>query len=145
MGRDATCAHLFVYGTLMPAATTRLGTEQRARLLAEGTHLGRGFVEGQLVDLGDYPGLCVTGERGRVVRGDVFALNSPVATFGWLDIYEGIEPDELVPEYRRVTLPVLMHNAASETIRAWAYVLQTAPDPRTLLDAELWPGHCGRV
>ena len=40
----ARCDHLFVYGTLVSAAQSRLGRGERARLFREGRSLGAAFV-----------------------------------------------------------------------------------------------------
>src|SRR5688572_534590 len=87
----ARCDHLFVYGTLMSAARSRLGRGERARLFREGRSLGAAFARGRLYDLGRYPGMTDPHGPRELVHGEVVLLDDPSRSFSWLDEYEGLE------------------------------------------------------
>ena len=119
---------LFVYGSLMPSLAGDFGAGERAQLAAESTLVGRASLAAELYDLGAYPGLkLVEGlAAGVAVHGDLLRLNSPGATFAWLDPFEDIEPgrNPAAALYERLILPVLSNNAAS---KAWVYALRRVP------------------
>ncbi len=87
----ARCDHLFVYGTLMSAAKSRLGRGERARLFREGRSLGAAFARGRLYELGRYPGMTDPHGPRELVHGEVVRLDDPSRSFSWLDEYEGLE------------------------------------------------------
>jgi gamma-glutamylcyclotransferase (GGCT)/AIG2-like uncharacterized protein YtfP len=118
--------YLFVYGTLMSTADHPMG----ARLAGEAVSLGTATTFGRLYDLGKWPGLRDCDESQSIVHGEVYALNDPVRSFGWLDEYEGIHPSapplsEYVRTRRRVRL------ADGRELTAWVYLYQ-------------WDVRCGR-
>lgn len=117
-----TTQHLFVYGTLMQAATGALGHAQRAQLARESRSLGPATLPGaQLYDLGRYPGLVETGEPAHLVHGELTVLQDPQHTFAWLDAYEDVIPGDLArSEYARVEREVRL--VRGEALRAWVYV-----------------------
>lgn len=111
--------HLFVYGTL----TTDSGHAMHDVLAKGGVLVGRGVVEGTLVDLGEYPGLVLEGAG--TAAGELWELHD-AALLGRLDAYEGIGPDAEVPEsYERVRVDVTL--ADGRTISAWTYAWRGAP------------------
>ena len=77
----ARCDHLFVYGTLMSAAKSRLGRGERARLFREGRSLGAAFARGRLYDLGRYPGMTDPHGPRELVHGEVVRLDDPSRVF----------------------------------------------------------------
>jgi len=131
-------AHLFVYGTLMSAASGPLGRAQRRRLQREAESLGAATTTGRLYDLGRYPGLVPSENAARLVHGEVFALRNPAATLRWLDLYEGIAPGPHDRgEYRRATRPVRL--ADGRKLIAWVYLCARHPNGARLLDDGRWP------
>jgi gamma-glutamylcyclotransferase (GGCT)/AIG2-like uncharacterized protein YtfP len=104
---------LFVYGTLRSDSGHSMHD-----VLARGAVLvGRGDVDGTLIDLGEYPGL-VLGRGGRA-RGEVWALHDD-ALLARLDAYEGIGPDAEVAEaFERTRVLVRLDDGSS--LSAWAY------------------------
>ncbi len=110
--------HLFVYGTLRPAASDPLGRRARDRLFAQSTLVGTASVTGRLYDLGTYPGLWREDGITTRVSGYVLELAAPFATFAWLDRYEG-------NEYHRLVCPVALE--AGGRIEAWLYALHHRP------------------
>jgi gamma-glutamylcyclotransferase (GGCT)/AIG2-like uncharacterized protein YtfP len=129
-----TSRHLFVYGTLMRAAGGALGKAERGRLLRESRHLGVAAMHGaELFDLGHYPGLSDSGERGNVVHGEVIELFDAARTFVWLDDYEGLGPQaEYVRELRRVLV------VGERELDAWVYLLRRAGDPGKRIRSGRW-------
>ena len=136
--------YLFVYGTLLSGATDSLGAIMRVRLKRETSHVGSARVPGRLFDLGDYPGMLETNPRERVtVRGEVLHLHHDDATLLWLDQYEDVDPEVAARgEYRRAPQLALLDNG--ETLRCWAYVLNTAPDIERLIPSGCWLSHMAR-
>jgi gamma-glutamylcyclotransferase (GGCT)/AIG2-like uncharacterized protein YtfP len=79
--------YLFSYGTLLPrlAPAEIRPTVQRLR------RVGKGFVRGQLFDLGEYPG-AVLGRSGSPIAGQIFELPNDPEVLHRLDEYEGFDP-----------------------------------------------------
>jgi gamma-glutamylcyclotransferase (GGCT)/AIG2-like uncharacterized protein YtfP len=77
---------LFSYGTLSPrpAAPEIEPTVRRFR------HVGRGFVHGQLFDLGDDPG-AILSRNGSRIAGQIFELPDDPEALNRLDEYEGLD------------------------------------------------------
>lgn len=102
-------ALLFVYGTL------RRGQSRHA--LLEAAHYSTdGTVAGELVDLGQYPGLVAGPGR---VTGELFALGDP-ALLRTLDEYEGFYGfDDPASLYHRGVCRVLAREGA--LVEAWTY------------------------
>ena len=91
--------HLFVYGTLLSGA----GHPKGAKLAREGRLLGAATIQGcKLYSLGRYPGLVEAADAQGPVHGEVYALNSPTASIGWLDAYEGIVAGRPDNPYERI-------------------------------------------
>jgi gamma-glutamylcyclotransferase (GGCT)/AIG2-like uncharacterized protein YtfP len=130
-------SHLFVYGTLMSAATGPLGRAERRRLQRQGVSLGPATTTGRLYDLGPYPALVASDDAADVVHGELFALHDAAATLRWLDAYEGIVPgDHDRSEYRRATRQVRLANGAQLT--AWMYLYARDPAGARLLSDGRW-------
>lgn len=106
--------HLFVYGTLRPAAAGRFAQQ----LLARASYLGTVHMSGALYIVGQhYPGF-VPGPSGQVT-GELYVLHDP-KVLNELDEYEGCgagdaEPHEFVRSQGKVTL------SSGEQIDAWYY------------------------
>jgi gamma-glutamylcyclotransferase (GGCT)/AIG2-like uncharacterized protein YtfP len=131
-------SHLFVYGTLMSAATGPLGRAERRRLQRQGESLGPATTTGRLYDLGRYPGLVASEDADHIVHGEVYALHDPAASLRWLDAYEGIVPgDRNSNDYRRSTRQVRLADGAELT--AWVYLYARDPAQARLLSDGRWP------
>ena len=106
-------SRLFVYGTLRSDS----GHPMHDVLAAGAVLVGRGVVEGDVVDLGEYPGLVL--ERAGTTAGEVWELHDETL-LDRLDAYEGIGPDAEVQEaYERVRIDVRL--ADGRTLDAWTY------------------------
>lgn len=112
---------LFVYGTLMSAASGEKGREARRRLAREARPLGPATMPGALYDLGRYPGFVPGGDAGRLAHGELFEIADAALTFSWLDAYEGIVPGAPAPhEYERLLRSAALGGEAA--CSAWVYV-----------------------
>lgn len=112
--------HLFVYGTLRPAASGAMGRSERERLQREAVTLGAATVAGRLYDLGPYPGLVLSDDVGAQVQGELLRLSDPARTLRWLDAYEGIAPGEhRSTEYERVVS--LARLGDGREVELWVY------------------------
>lgn len=126
---------MFVYGTLRRGFTNpgREILDEHARHLADAT------VQGQLHDLGAYPGLVRPAEDPGPVRGEVYELVSePDRAMQRLDRYEGARgPDPLPYERRQVEADL----ADGTTIDVWTYVWTEDPPPRSRIPGGDWVEH----
>lgn len=150
---------LFVYGTLMSAATGAMGRGPRARLDAASRVIGPASVAGHLFDLGSYPGLVLSlpedpirdasmrstpePEGAARVWGELRELHDPETVFPWLDRYEGIDPVHVArSDYRRVVLDVVRCDpppGGPATVSAWVYVYQGPLASSVRLPLGRWP------
>lgn len=131
---------IFVYGTLMPAASGALGRRERGLLRQQARRLGPASVAARLYDLGAYPALVPeTGEGAPRVHGEVLELATPDRTFPWLDAYEGVSPRGSARDaYLRSLLPVRMQSGA--TVPAWVYVARHLPAGAKPITSGRWLG-----
>lgn len=105
---------LFVYGTLMQGFTNPFAKKIRQN----GTWLGKASFQGELYDLGEYPGAVYRPQSLSRVYGEVWELRDFPKTIVALDRYEGVHIFN--PEYVRTQLPVQFEN---ETIHlSWTYL-----------------------
>jgi gamma-glutamylcyclotransferase (GGCT)/AIG2-like uncharacterized protein YtfP len=83
-------------------------------IVSELEHIGRGRIEGKMVDLGEYPGaIAGTGE----ITGDLYRLDDPEKMLAALDEYEG-------SEFVRRIAKVRMED---RVVEAWTYWYQGDP------------------
>jgi gamma-glutamylcyclotransferase (GGCT)/AIG2-like uncharacterized protein YtfP len=95
------------------------------RLLARCSRfVGDGTVMARLYDLGEYPGIVLSGRPDERVAGEVYELKegSRADVLRILDEYEGLGPEAPLPhEYQRELVKVRLDDGT--TLTAWAYVL----------------------
>lgn len=125
---------LFVYGTLMSAATSSLGQRERKRLHREARCLGPATVRGQLYHVGPCPALTDGDDSAGSVHGEAFLLTRPKATFGWLDRFEA-------PDYARVERSILL--ASGDCRNAWVYVYVGATGQARAIASGRWRRQAG--
>ncbi|KWT69813.1 hypothetical protein APY04_1313 [Hyphomicrobium sulfonivorans] len=134
--------YLFVYGTLMSGARTRLGAAERLRLAEQSDSLGPASLpHAKLYDLGRYPGIDCSGGLDDIVHGEAVLLADAAATFAWLDVYEDCAPADRTSVtsaavYERVVQQVRL--AGGETFDAWVYVLCRVPQDARRIDSGRW-------
>lgn len=118
---------LFVYGTLMGDVHSNI-----AQFLRRNSRfLGHYQVQGQLYDLGFYPGLIRSNNEEHWVTGHLYQLLAPYSTLFTLDDYEDIVPGrEDTSLYRRELVDV--HRKA-EVERAWIYLYNKPTDNLPLI------------
>jgi gamma-glutamylcyclotransferase (GGCT)/AIG2-like uncharacterized protein YtfP len=113
-----------VYGTLrrLNGSDPHALLQRKANLESEGT------IQGQLFNLGEYPGLVLSTDSADRVVGEVYRLDAAHIddTLRELDEYEGMGPTSPQPhEYRREMVRVDLKNGSN--VDAWAYVLNQVP------------------
>jgi len=106
--------HLFVYGTLRPAAAGRFAQQ----LLARSSYLGKAYMSGSLYLVGQhYPGF-VPGPEGQVT-GELYVLHDPKVLIE-LDDYEGCGSGDPEPhEFVRMQGPA--RTSSGREVLAWFY------------------------
>jgi gamma-glutamylcyclotransferase (GGCT)/AIG2-like uncharacterized protein YtfP len=112
---------VFVYGTLRRGFAShglicRLG----------GSYVGRGMIQGELYDLGSFPGALRSEDPAARVAGEVYRFKDSVRALRTLDEYEGVSEYRAGP-YVRSVLEVTLEDGAE--VKAWAYCLRRQPDP----------------
>ena len=123
---------LFVYGTLLSGA----GNAMSKRLAREAWSLGPAHTSGRLYDFGKWPGLRQSKEDELYVHGEVYRLNEPATSLAWLDAYEGIGPEVLNPEYRRLIGRAELSSGLG--IETWIYVYQWSTEAGRELPDGRW-------
>jgi gamma-glutamylcyclotransferase (GGCT)/AIG2-like uncharacterized protein YtfP len=78
--------YLFSYGTLLP----RLAPPEIRPTVERLRRVGKGFVRGQLFDLGEYPG-AILSRTGPPIAGQIFELPDDPEVLDRLDEYEGFD------------------------------------------------------
>ena len=117
-------SHLFVYGTLMSAATTTLGRDMRLRLRREARVKGAATLQGRLFDRGRYPVMVFSDDPADIVHGELLEIQDTDATLPWLDAYEGVgrAASPADDEYTRVETTVRLSSGGDHF--CWVYVFQ---------------------
>ena len=112
---------IFVYGTL------RSGFSRHRILRRVGASIvGWGSVQGELWDLGFFPGARPSDRPKTRIIGEVYRLRNPDRALAVLDTIEGFQP--IAPEsslFRRQTVPVALVNG--QQTAAWVYWLNRLP------------------
>ncbi len=88
--------------------------------------MGKGKVQGELYDLGRYPGARGSGKPSARLAGEVYRLANPTRAFKVLDAVEGYR--SAAPEaslFRRETTLVTLESGDQES--AWIYWLNRPP------------------
>ncbi len=108
--------YLFVYGTLLKQFDHEVLQPLQKLLHFE----GNGSLQGELYNLGEYPGFIETGKGvSENVKGEVYLILNPEEVFTALDRYEG-------EEYSRKQKLVRLN---TKKIRCWVYVYRLTPNP----------------
>jgi gamma-glutamylcyclotransferase (GGCT)/AIG2-like uncharacterized protein YtfP len=125
--------HLFVYGTLRAA----FSNAPAMHLRQHSRYIGEGVINGQLYDVGSYPGALYLPDESTLIHGSVYVLfpDSLVDLLRLLDEYEGVQA---VPsksesdEYIRRIVPV---TCASQLINCWIYLYNRPVDSLRQIDS----------
>lgn len=113
--------HLFVYGTLISSSRHPMAD----KLAREAKLVGGASLQGRLYRIAWYPGVVDSLDAEERVYGELYALANPLATFAWLDAYEGLSPGRDDNEYARVERFARL-SAAGE-VTAWVYLYRRDP------------------
>ncbi len=125
--------HLFVYGTLGAA----FSNAPAMYLRQHSRYIGEGVINGQLYDVGSYPGALYLPNAHTQIYGSVYALfsDSLANLLRVLDEYEGVQagPSENEPdEYIRRIIPVA---CAGQPISCWVYLYNWPVDSLRQIDS----------
>ena len=115
--------YLFVYGTL------RKGFAPGSVLIPQNhvTFIGKGFLQGRLFEVDDYPGAILSENPADRVRGEVYSLHEPQAVLARLDDYEGCGANHPEPhEYKREKHTVSLEEGGP--VMAWVYLFTGPTD-----------------
>jgi gamma-glutamylcyclotransferase (GGCT)/AIG2-like uncharacterized protein YtfP len=122
-----TTSFLFVYGTLRHNSPHIM-----AQFLAsKANFLGKGKTQGQLFNLGPYPGLVPSSLVDDQVCGDVFEVTDPQKTLERLDRYEG-------NVYERSLTNVVLENG--QTLQAWVFYYRGKVEETQRIQSGIWRG-----
>jgi gamma-glutamylcyclotransferase (GGCT)/AIG2-like uncharacterized protein YtfP len=95
------------------------------KLAREAKLVGGASLQGRLYRITWYPGVVDSLDAEERVYGELYALANPLATFAWLDAYEGLSPGRDDNEYARVERFARLSAAAEVT--AWVYLYRRDP------------------
>lgn len=122
--------YLFVYGSLLSSMEHPMHM-----LLSKGaTYIAKGYFQGKLYDLGEYPGAVVSDDASDTVKGELYLLHNK-SIIGSLDEYEGYE--EMNPD-----ASLFIRNIVSVTLpdgileQAFIYLYNSDVSGKSLI----WPG-----
>ena len=112
--------YLFVYGTLRKELVAQVSPELQA-IMQSLRFIGTGQIQGELYQLGAYPGAIVGEAFQTKIVGEVYELPEPNKTLAMLDVYEGFIPGELeaslfARSHETITL------ADGRQLRCWMYL-----------------------
>jgi len=112
---ESDCKYLFVYGTLLNA-----DNEYGAYLKAHSTFIAKGYFNGALYNLGEYPGALYEPTSKQKVWGDVVLLDSATKVLKVIDEYEGYGPNEEQPNlFVREIIPAVTD---AGLVDCWVYL-----------------------
>lgn len=106
--------YLFVYGTLRK----QVGHPMHRVLIRHATLVDEGVFQGQLYDLGNFPGAVLSDRLEDQVHGEIYRLRRKDQVFGILDRYEGCMGT--APWFRREQSEIRL--SGGKVIRAWLYL-----------------------
>jgi gamma-glutamylcyclotransferase (GGCT)/AIG2-like uncharacterized protein YtfP len=106
-----------------------------AELLAnEAEFVAEGCLQGELYDVGHYPGAVLSANRGALVKGDVYALRDAPSLMPILDDYEECTQDYAEPhEYIRIAVTVFVQDGAP--LPAWTYLYNRPVESLARIDS----------
>lgn len=110
-------ANLFVYGALL-----RPSHHKEWRLLRHGARmLGDAYFQGQLFNIGAFPGAILSEDGRDRVWGRLYRMNNPARLLPLLDQFEDCTPDDPEPhKFARKIIDVRL--LAGGRSRAWTYL-----------------------
>ena len=131
--------YLFVYGTLR--SNSNSAAHQHLKAYAQFESMAR--CQGEIYDLGEYPGFRPDREADRRVIGELYAINDPETIFALLDPYEGYEPSDVWHnEFVRETIMVERENG--ESVLAWIYTYNQRVKPEQRIASGDYLAHIGQ-
>lgn len=123
---------LFVYGTLMNKHRDKIDDVKQSEM----RFLGKGKIEGELFDLGEFPGAIE--KKGNYVYGEVYELKDSIDTLRKFDKYEEFDPNNPARSlFIRKRANVKMSNG--QTICASAYFYNGNTQGLRKITSGMWP------
>jgi gamma-glutamylcyclotransferase (GGCT)/AIG2-like uncharacterized protein YtfP len=114
--------HLFVYGTLCQ----RMKHPLSHLLVHHGIFIGKGIFQGNLYDLGRYPGAVPSRKKTDLVTGEIYRLQNPKQVFDILDEYEG-------PRFKRTQVTIFFEEDAR--LLCWIYIYTHSISGRRIISS----------
>ena len=115
--------YLFVYGTLSPERAPADVREAVSRMKS----IASGAMNGDLYDLGEYPGAVSNVNARNVVRGQVYRLPTDKGVLQKLDAYEEYDPGDIKNSlFVREERPIVLDDGRELT--CWVYLYNRSPE-----------------
>jgi gamma-glutamylaminecyclotransferase len=118
--------HVFAYGTLMKGQPDH-GLLEQGQIKS----IVRASISGELIDLGDYPGLRLSSYSKGRVSGELIEVEALDRVIGAVDNEEG-------PAFRREIVNVTLEDGRSHF--AWTYVLASDAGHYPVIESSEWRG-----
>jgi gamma-glutamylcyclotransferase (GGCT)/AIG2-like uncharacterized protein YtfP len=119
--------YLFVYGSLLSS----IEHPMHILLTKDATSMGKGYFQGKLYDLGEYPGAVASSNQNDRVTGELYLLHNK-NILSTLDMYEGY--DEMNVEsslFKRETVTVISENGTPQ--RAFIYLYNASVSDKSVI------------
>ena len=108
---------LFVYGSLLSSMAHLI----HARLIQQATYINKGYFQGKLYDLGEYPGALASDDASDQICGELYLLHNK-NMLSALDEYEGYEEMNLAESvFRREIVPVILADGTLQQAYIYLY------------------------
>lgn len=109
--------YLFVYGTLKRDS----GHPMHTKMTQYASYYCNAWIQGELVDLGGYPGLVQGKDTDKNTYGEVYNINNMKALFELLDDYEECS-DQFPEPHEYIRLQKNVVTDKNSTVKAWVYL-----------------------
>lgn len=108
---------LFVYGTLLEKSNN----DMSKFLNAHAEFVGKGYFNGKLYDVEEYPGAVLSKNINDKVYGSIYEISNAEKVFKVLDAYEGIDlPQTNNDLFKRVVVEAFYEGG--RTVKTWVYI-----------------------
>src|SRR4051812_10857421 len=115
--------YLFIYGTLSPDRAPADVRDAVSRMKP----IAPGAMNGDLYDLGEYPGAVANVNARNVVRGQVYRLPGDKEVLKKLDAYEEFNPEDIKNSlFVREERPIELDDGRK--LNCWVYLYNRSPE-----------------
>jgi len=123
-------SYLFTYGTLLSG----IAHPMHELIESYASLQGVGHINGKLYDVGGYPGLVLSNNAKKVVKGEIYLIQNETMLFKYLDDYEGCAAFSRKPyEYQRDIVTV--RDEQDHNLLAWTYLYKRPVEQLQLISA----------